>query len=192
MKHKKHTSQLHQKKSHAFMTVVALSATLVVSAFSIPLPQHTTTASSELDLDTVRQVCSQAAPATSAYGDCQESADRMAALRVSDTIAYLNPPYQAFSNCREAVDYIFQDRVDYPRAVKVVFRESTNNPSARRSGSQYAGCAQLSASLQRLFLKGPWNDPYYNVLALRDAVDHPRWGWCHWDLVNYCGRGGEF
>lgn len=193
MKHKKHIPHTHnQKKSHALMTVATLSVALVLSAFSLPTPKNSSAAASELDLETMRQVCAQAAPASSAYGDCQDSADRIAALRVPSPIAYLNPPYQTFSNCREAVDYIFQDRIDYPRAVKVVFRESTNNPNARRPGSQYAGCAQLSSTLQRLFLKGPWNDPYYNVLALRDAVDHPRWGWCHWDLVNYCGKGGEF
>lgn len=193
MKHKKHTPQTqNQKRSHALMTVATLSVALVISAFSLPTPKNSTTAASELDLETMRQVCTRIAPASSAYNDCKDSADRIAALRAPSPTAYLNPPYQSFSNCRQAVDYIFQDRIDYPRAVKVVFRESTNNPNARRPGSQYAGCAQISSTLQRLFLKGPWNDPYYNVLALRDAVDHPQWGWCHWDLVNYCGKGGEF
>ncbi len=186
------TSQFNQKASYALTTVATLALAIVVSAFSFPTDRNTTVASSELDLTAVRQLCSGVQSATSAYGDCQETADKLAAMRVPPQYAYLNPPYKQFTNCREAVDYIFNDRVDYPRAVKVVFRESTNNPNARRPGSQYAGCAQLSATLQRLFLKGPWNDPYFNVLALRDAVDNPAWGWCHWDLVNYCKPGGEF
>lgn len=192
MKKPKHLTKKVLQSQFALTTAASLALAFVVSAISFPTPRNSIAASGPLDVTSVRQVCTQASAATSAYGDCRDAADKIAALQTPDPIAYLQPPYKQFSNCREAVDYIFQDRVDYPRAVKVVFRESTNNPNARRPGSQYAGCAQLSNTLQRLFLKGAWNDPYFNVLALRDAVDHPRWGWCHWDLVNYCGPGGEF
>lgn len=188
----KKVSQYNQKASYALTTVATIALAIVVSAFSFQTPNNTTKAVSELDLVTVRQVCASAAPGSSAYGDCKDLADTLAAQRVPVQYANLNPGYKPFTNCREAVDYIFNDRVDYMRAVRVVYRESTNNPNSRRPGSQYAGCAQLSSTLQRLFLKGPWNDPYFNVLALRDAVDNPAWGWCHWDLVNYCKAGGEF
>ena len=100
--------------------------------------------------------------------------------------------YRSFSNCADAVDYIFGGRWDHGRARMVTHRESRDVPTARRPGSQYAGCAQLSAGIRASFLKGPWEDPYYNVLAMRDAVDHPEWGWCHWDSYNYCAPGGQF
>lgn len=100
--------------------------------------------------------------------------------------------YRPFNNCAEAVDHIFGGRWDHSRAHMVTHRESRNDPNARRPGSQFAGCAQLSAKIQADFLKGPWNDPYYNVLAMRDAVDHSAWGWCHWDIINYCAPGGQF
>lgn len=194
---KKHKKPLHPNKhilqtNLALTTVASLALAFVVSAISLPLPNNTAAGSGPLDPTNVRQVCSQISPATAAYDDCRDAADRIAAQQIAAVYANFQPPYKQLTNCREAVDYIFQDRVDYPRAVKVVFRESTNNPNARRPGSQYAGCAQLSNTLQRLFLKGPWNDPYFNVLALREAVDNPAWGWCHWDLVNYCNPGGEF
>lgn len=164
-----------------------------MSVFFVPGQSHRAAASSLLDLDSALQVCSEAAPATAIYNDCRIMVETIAANRTPPPPpSQFNPPYKQLANCKDAVDYIFQDRVDYPRAIKVVYRESTYNPNARRPGSQYAGCAQLSNTLQRVFLKGPWNDPFFNVLALRDAVDSPSWGWCHWDLVNYCLPGGEF
>lgn len=187
-----HKKQFTQKQSYALTTVATLAIVILASAFSFPVPKNTSQASKELDLTAMRQLCSGITEATTAYGNCLDAADALAAKRTPPQYANLSPAYKPLGNCREAVDYIFNDRVDYPRAVKVVFRESTNNPNARRPGSQYAGCAQLSSTLQRIFLKGPWNDPYFNVLALRDAVDSPAWGWCHWDLVNYCKPGGEF
>lgn len=99
--------------------------------------------------------------------------------------------YKEFSDCKQAVDYLFSGRSDYHRALHVVYRESRYVPTAvSRTGA--LGCAQLTGGLKRTFLKGPWNDPYWNILALRLAVDDPHWGWCHWDVVNYCRRGGEF
>jgi len=71
-----------------------------------------------------------------------------------------------------------------------VRRESNYQPTAvSRTGAK--GCAQLTGGILA-FLEGPWNDPYWNVLAMRNAVDDPKWGWCHWDIVNYCKAGGEF
>lgn len=192
MKHKKPTNQNFSTALFAAATTAFVSA-LAISALLVPSNRNQAIATGELDLNTARAVCGQAEAATAGYGSCQAMADAIAAARAPREIkSTLNPPYKQLKDCGEAVEYIFQDRVDYPRAVKVVFRESTNNPNARRPGSQFAGCAQLSATLQRLFLQGPWNDPYYNVLALRDAVDNRAWGWCHWDLVNYCNAGGEF
>ena len=189
MKHKKSTSP---GPSNTLVTVAALSCitALVASVFFVPSPKRTAQANSELDLDSAVQVCVEA---DAGYGDCHTMVETIAALRTPPPPENkLNPPYRALTDCKQAVDYIFQDRVDYSRALKVVYRESTYNPLARRAGSQYAGCAQLSYTLQKTFLKGPWQDPFYNVLALRDAVDSPSWGWCHWDLVNYCLPGGEF
>lgn len=191
-----HTIRLKQNLSTALFAVATASfvSAFAISALLFPSRQaRTAEAQAEIDLTVAQVICGQAAPVTSAYGSCQAMTDAIAATRAPrDLPSSLNPSYRQLANCGEAVDYIFQDRVDYLRAVKVVYRESTNNPNARRPGSQYAGCAQLSNTLQRLFLQGPWNDPYYNVLALRDAVDNPAWGWCHWDLVNYCKPGGEF
>lgn len=100
--------------------------------------------------------------------------------------------YHHYSNCLDAVDQIFAGRPDHSRARYVVWRESRGVPTAQRPRSQFIGCAQLSAAIRGTFLKGSAYDAYYNVLALRDAVDHPRWGWCHWDIVNYCARGGAW
>jgi len=180
---------LSEDTSNAFIVVATISFSLALSALFIPRPSTPARAQTEIDLETTHQVCL----ASPTYGSCETLIKHPVAQRAS----LLPPgdlarPYQAFANCREAVDYLFTDRVDYARAIEVVYRESTNNPQARRPGSQYAGCSQLSTTLQATFLRGPWNDPYYNVLALRDAVDNPRWGWCHWDLVNYCDAGGEF
>jgi len=100
--------------------------------------------------------------------------------------------YRSFTNCADAVDYIFGGRWDHGRASYVTWRKSRNVPTAQRPGSQFIGCAQLSAGIRATFLKGSAYDPYYNVLALRDAADHPDWGWCHWDSVNYCAAGGAW
>lgn len=188
-----------KRKKQNFSTALFAAATtsfvtaIAISALLVPVPVRTALAIDQLDLNTARQVCATTSTATTSYGTCQQMADTIAAQRAPREIkSTLNPPYKLVKDCGEAVEYIFQDRVDYPRAIKVVFRESTNNPNARRPGSQFAGCAQLSSTLQRLFLQGPWNDPFYNVLALRDAVDNKAWGWCHWDIVNYCNPGGEF
>lgn len=173
----------------AFTCITALAA----SVFFVPTPKQQARASAELDLASAAQVCTSASSLATNYGDCHTMVETIAALRTPPAIENkLNPPYKVLTDCKDAVNYIFQDRVDYDRALTVVYRESTYNPLARRPGSQYAGCAQLSYTLQRTFLKGSWQDPYYNVLALRDAVDSPAWGWCHWDLVNYCLPGGEF
>lgn len=102
------------------------------------------------------------------------------------------PGYRHFDNCQQAVDHIFGGRWDHGRASYVTWRESRNVPTAQRPGSQFIGCAQLSAQIRATFLKGSAYDPYYNVLALRDAADHPDWGWCHWDIVNYCAAGGAW
>ncbi len=102
------------------------------------------------------------------------------------------PPYVGFVDCKQAVDYLFEGRWDYERAVHVVYRESRYDPTAV-SRTNALGCAQLTGKLkQPPFLTGPWNDPFWNVLALRRAVDAPGWGWCHWDVVNYCLPGGEW
>jgi hypothetical protein len=99
--------------------------------------------------------------------------------------------YQAFTECGEAVDYLFAGRDDLGRAQRVVYRESRNQPGAV-SPTGALGCAQLTSGIRNAFLQGSWDDPYWNVLAMRDAVDDPDWGWCHWDIVNYCKAGGEF
>ncbi len=191
-----HTTRLKQNLSTALFAVATASfvSAFAISALLFPASSvRTAEAQSELDLASAQMICAQATPSTPAYGTCKDMTDAIATARAPrDLRSDLNPPYKQLNDCREAVDYIFNDRVDYTRAIRVVYRESTYNPNARRPGSQYAGCAQLSSTLQRLFLKGPWNDPYYNVLALRDAVDNPAWGWCHWDIVNYCKPGGEF
>ena len=112
-------------------------------------------------------------------------------ITAANQIAEQADSYKKFSDCKQAVDYLFSDRSDYQRALHVVHRESRFVPTAiSRTGA--LGCAQLTGGLKRTFLKGPWNDPYWNVLALRSAVDDPNWGWCHWDVINYCRRGGEF
>ncbi len=170
------------------IAVAVISSALAVSALFIPQTYQQASATTELDLETAHTLCLQANSAS----ECDALVQRIAATKPKPIAGDPMRPYKPFSNCRDAVDYIFNDRTDYARAIEVVYRESTNNPNARRPGSQYAGCAQLSTTLQATFLRGPWNDAYYNVLALRDAVDNPRWGWCHWDLVNYCGAGGEF
>lgn len=191
----KNTKNTPQGPSNTLIAVAACSCILALAAsvLLVPSRKHQALASSDLDLTVAAEVCAKADSLATQYGDCHVMVETISALRTPPTpVNALNPPYKPLSDCKEAVNYIFQDRVDYGRAMRVVYRESTYNPLARRAGSQYAGCAQLSYTLQKTFLKGPWQDPYYNVLALRDAVDSPAWGWCHWDLVNYCLPGGEF
>jgi len=72
----------------------------------------------------------------------------------------------------------------------VVHRESTDSPNA--SNGTHMGCAEESAGMRQAHLHGPWNDAFWNVLAMRDVVDDSSYGWCHWDIVNYCLPGGEF
>ena len=188
---KAHLSPIQKRSfiNNALITVAATSSALAISALFIPQPKSQLQAQNDLDITSSHLVCN--------YISQPSQCDHLAIALGNRRQALLSPgdpirPYKPLANCREAVDYIFTDRVDYDRAIRVVYRESTNNPIARRPGSQYVGCAQLSTTLQATFLRGTWNDPYYNVLALRDAVDSPRWGWCHWDLVNYCDAGGEF
>lgn len=101
------------------------------------------------------------------------------------------PHYQHFDDCHAAVDYVFAGRWDKERAHRVVQRESTNDPSAV-SPTGARGCTQITSGIRQHFLDGPWDDPYWNVLAMRRIVDHQDWGWCHWDIVNFCLKGGEF
>lgn len=97
--------------------------------------------------------------------------------------------YVAFPSCREAVDYWFAGRDDLERAHLVVYRESRYVPWViSRTGAR--GCAQMVSHMRNEFLEGPWDDPYWNIKAMREAVDS--WGWCHWDIVNYCKKGGQF
>ncbi len=176
-----------QATQPALITAALMPLAFLVGALLFSKPTQAASGTpDELDIDVAHSVCLIESPAAT----CEAMVARIAASR--PVVASFIPPYKKLTNCREAVDYIFGDRLDYQRAVRVVYRESTNNPNARRPGSQYAGCAQLSATLQATFLQGAWNDPFFNVLALRDAVDSPRWGWCHWDLVNYCLASGEF
>ncbi len=191
----KNTKNPPQGPSNTLTAVAAITCivALAASVFFVPSPKRQAQASSELDLTTAAQICASTSSVATNYGDCHVMVETISALRTPPVpVSKFSPSYKSLSDCKEAVNYIFQDRVDYPRALKVVYRESTYNPLARRPGSQYAGCAQLSYTLQKTFLKGPWQDPFFNVLALRDAVDSPAWGWCHWDLVNYCLPGGEF
>lgn len=174
----------------ALTAIASITLTLAIGALFTLKPQ-TVQATDAIHLNTARVICRQGLPTSQLYSNCDEMVLRLA-LRNQIRNLVLSPAYKSFANCAEAVDYIFDGRWDQSRAKQVVFRESTNNPLARRAGSQYVGCAQISATIQRLFLQGPWEDPYFNVLALRDAVDNPHWGWCHWDLVNYCRYGGEF
>ena len=179
---------LNASQDNALIAAVVITSALAMSALFIPSQYRPARAASELDLESTHLLCLQTNSSTTCDTLVQKLASKNRPLPAGDPIK----PYKPLNNCREAVDYLFNDRTDYARAIEVVYRESTNNPNARRPGSQYAGCAQLSSTLQATFLRGAWNDPYYNVLAMRDAVDDPRWGWCHWDLVNYCGKGGEF
>lgn len=174
----------------ALTAIASITLTLAIGALFKMQPK-TVLANDQVDLKSARTICRQAIPTNQVYSDCDEMILRLAMANKTRNTT-LSPSYKAFTNCGEAVDYIFDGRWDQARAKEVVFRESTNNPLARRTGSQYVGCAQISSTIQRLFLQGPWEDPYFNVLALRDAVDNPHWGWCHWDLVNYCRYGGEF
>jgi len=138
-----------------------------------------------LTAEQARSTC-ESIDAQSGSGACREMATQAMIRKVKG--------YQNFgTDCRAAVDYLFEGRWDYQRALMVVNRESrfVSFVVDYASGS-HKGCAQLSAGLQRRFLQGPWQDPYYNVKALRDAVDAPDYGWCHWDIVNYCARGGQF
>jgi hypothetical protein len=97
-----------------------------------------------------------------------------------------------FDNCKDAVNYLFYGRKDRLRALKVAHQESTFIPT-RVSRTGALGCTQLLGKLQHPpFLTGPWDDPFWNVLAMRRAVDDPDWGWCHWDIVNYCLPGGDW
>jgi hypothetical protein len=101
----------------------------------------------------------------------------------------IDPNYQWLQDCHSAVDVVFAGRWDFSRAHMVVQRESNNIPSAI-SPTGHRGCGQLSQGLRDTWLKGPWDDPYWNVRAIRDIVDSD--SWCHWDLRNYCSAGGEF
>ena len=96
--------------------------------------------------------------------------------------------YRHFNSCLGAVEYLFRGRWDYQRALMVVKRESHFRPSA--SNGSHLGCAEESTGMRTAYLKGPWNDPYWNVRAMLTVVS--RGGWCNWDLVNYCNPGGEF
>ena len=110
---------------------------------------------------------------------------------VSQQAVRISSGYQMFNDCREAVDHLFAGRWDHQRALRIVQRESGFQPGAvSRTGAR--GCAQLTSGIRNAFLEGPWDDPYWNVLAMRSAIDHPDWGWCHWDIRNYCLPGGEF
>lgn len=179
---------LNASQDNALIAAVVITSALAMSALFIPSQYRPAQAASELDLESTNLLCLQ----TNSSAACDTLVQKLASKNRPAPAGDPIKPYKPLANCRDAVDYLFNDRTDYARAIEVVYRESTNNPNARRPGSQYAGCAQLSSTLQATFLRGPWNDPYYNVLAMRDAVDDPRWGWCHWDLVNYCGAGGEF
>jgi hypothetical protein len=124
-------------------------------------------------------------------GDCYVAISNVIAT-ATEQAERLNPPqgYQVFDDCEQAVEYLFAGRWDHDRAMRVVYRESRYEPTAvSRTGAK--GCAQLTGGLLN-FLGGPWSDPYWNVLAMRTAVDDPDWGWCHWDIVNYCRPGGQF
>jgi soluble lytic murein transglycosylase-like protein len=118
------------------------------------------------------------------------------AATATERAVRLDPPipydgYRLFDDCRQAVDYLFAGRPDYERAHMVVHRESRYVPTAV-SPTGARGCTQITSGIRNAFLQGAWDDPYWNVLAMRDAVDHPEWGWCHWDVVNYCRAGGDF
>ncbi|MCC7543664.1 hypothetical protein IT415_03050 [bacterium] len=175
-------------QDNALIAAAVISTALVVSALFIPHSSTNAQSTNELNLESAHALCMQANTAA----ECDTLVQAITKQKPNQLPGDPVRPYKTFSSCRDAVDYLFSDRTDHQRAIGVVYRESTNNPNARRPGSQYAGCAQLSSTLQATFLRGPWNDAYYNVLAMRDAVDDPRWGWCHWDLVNYCEYGGEF
>ena len=138
-----------------------------------------------LTVEQARSTCEQI-DAQSGPGTCRQTAIEAVNRK---TKGYVN----FGSDCRAAVDYLFEGRWDHQRALMVVNRESrfVSFVVDYASGS-HKGCAQLSPGLQRRFLQGPWNDPYWNVRALRDAVDAPDYGWCHWDIINYCARGGQF
>ncbi len=97
-------------------------------------------------------------------------------------------PYRHFGSCLGAVNYLFGGRWDHQRAVMVVGRESHFYPDA--ANGSHLGCAQESDGMRSTYLKGPWNDPYWNVRAMLAVVQNG--GWCNWDLYNYCGPGGEF
>ena len=121
----------------------------------------------------------------------QPAVSQQPAVRIEVPMVTEGEGYVSFPSCREAVDYFFSGRMDYERALMVVNRESRFVPDAV-SPTGARGCAQMTSGMRNTFLQGPWDDPYWNVRAMRDAVDHPDWGWCHWDVVNYCARGGEF
>jgi|GEM_PF-4174016 len=133
----------------------------------------------------VNQLCDQIDAAQGA-GTCAKLAT---ATIANQKPGLVEKPYRAFTTCTQAVDYLFEGRWDQSRAIRVVKRESGNQPGARRPGSQYAGCTQISAGMRKNLL-GPWNDPYYNVLVMYQKASNG--GWCHWDIVNYCRAGGEW
>jgi hypothetical protein len=123
-------------------------------------------------------------------GDCHDAAVK-AVANAQTAAMYAEFEVQQFGDCHSAVDYFFAGRWDLARAHRIVQRESGNFPGAvSRAGAR--GCAQLMPAMRNAFLEGPWDDPYWNVKAMFMAVNDPNWGWCHWDIVNFCKRGGEF
>lgn len=170
----------------------------VLAAFTLPACTpgevmffRSVTGSGPQSVEAANRVCDDTFGAGSGEpgGACHLVASQVVAQAMARQAA--ESGYQHFDDCRQAVDVLFAGRWDYQRALYVIHRESRYVPTAV-SPTGALGCGQLTSGIRNAFLQGPWDDPYWNVLAVRTAVDDPAWGWCHWDVVNYCHAGGEF
>lgn len=143
-----------------------------------------------LSVDQANTACAQLDTEKGA-GTCEQFIQFLNAIKLKAATkpGAVDKPYKYFSDCYQAVDYVFGGRADLAWARDTVHDESRGVPSAR-NGS-YLGCGQLSPGLRAAQLKGPWNDAYYGVLAIRTIVDipskHSLGNKCHWQQPNYCG-----
>ena len=143
-----------------------------------------------LGVDQANTTCSKI-DAEKGAGTCQKLIQFLNAVQLNATVkpGAVDKPYRQLDDCYQAVDYLFAGRADLEWARDTVYDESRGTPSARNG--KYWGCAQLSPTLRAAQLKGPWNDAYYAILAMRQIVDTPTkhrlGGKCHWQQPSYCG-----